>query len=74
MSTPRKEIGYCPECDARVRLKSPRVGQKVTCHNCDTELEIVDTSPLELDWAFEEGLDFDHVDYDNEKWSYDYDE
>ena len=75
MASPnKKEIGFCPECDSRIRLKSPRLGQKVSCHNCGTELEVVETSPLELDWAFEEGFDFDDDLYDDsEEYNYEID-
>jgi len=62
MSGPnKKEYGFCPDCDSRIKIKAPRLGQKVTCHACGTVLEVVDTSPLELDWAFDEGLDFDEL-------------
>lgn len=57
----KKEVGFCPDCDSRIKLKSPRLGQKVTCHTCGTVLEIIGTSPVELDWAFDEGLDFDEL-------------
>ncbi|HHH82204.1 MAG TPA: lysine biosynthesis protein LysW [Chloroflexi bacterium] len=54
--------GFCPECDAEVGLgKAPKLGQRVTCPSCGAYLEVVETSPIELDWAFEEDeeLDFD---------------
>lgn len=62
MTTPnKKEFSYCPDCDSRIKLKSPRLGQKVTCHACGTVLEVVNTSPLELDWTFDEGFEFDEL-------------
>lgn len=52
--TAKKEFGYCPECDSRIRLRSPRLGQRIQCRECGTALEVVDLTPLELDWAFED--------------------
>jgi lysine biosynthesis protein LysW len=65
----KSDVAYCPECDAKVSVKSPRIGQIVTCRHCDTRLEIVDLRPLELDWVFEDDFDemvFDFEDYDAE--------
>lgn len=64
----KSDVAYCPECDAKINVKSPKLGQIVTCRVCDTRLEVVDLKPLELDWVFEddyddlEDLDFDHDD------------
>ena len=38
------------------RRRPPR-GPFVTCHNCDSLLEVLRLSPLELEWAFEGPLD-----------------
>lgn len=66
MSSPnRKEITFCPECDSRIKLRSPRPGQKVTCHACGTALEVIELSPLELDWAFSD--DYDDFEYEDEQ-------
>lgn len=44
--------GYCPECDAGVRLNShPREGQQIKCRMCQTILEVVSIDPLELEMA-----------------------
>lgn len=62
--------GYCIECDTTLNLgKSPHKGQKVTCIKCGAVLEVVGTSPIELDWAFDEDFD-DDEDFD---FDYDYD-
>lgn len=60
--------GFCPECDTEVGLgKSPKLSQRVTCHNCGAFLEVVETSPIELDWAFEEeDEDDDFEDFDDD--------
>lgn len=71
------DVAYCPECDAKINVKSPKLGQIVTCRVCDTRLEVVDLKPLELDWAFEDDLDdLDDLDfdYDDEYETEDYEE
>jgi hypothetical protein len=36
-------------------MQSPvRIGQHVLCPNCDAELEVIDTNPVELDWVYED--------------------
>lgn len=45
----------CPSCGAQVSVKgTPKIGMKVTCKSCDTEVEIVWLDPLELDWPMDE--------------------
>ena len=53
----KSDVAYCPECDAKLNIKSPKLGQIVSCRVCDTRLEVVDLKPLELDWAFEDEFD-----------------
>ena len=68
----RSEVSFCPECVAKVSVKSPKLGQIAVCRVCDTRLEVVDLNPLELDWAFEDSDDdfFDdldlNLDYDDD--------
>ncbi len=55
----------CPDCEASIRLDlNTKVGQRLTCPHCGTELEVIDTSPLELDWAYDEP---DNL-WDSEDW------
>jgi lysine biosynthesis protein LysW len=57
--------GFCPECDAEVGLgNAPKLGQRVTCHSCGAFLEIIEMSPIELDWANEDD-DFEDMDDDD---------
>ena len=52
MTTEPKNIAFCPDCGAEVRLKKPPyIGQLITCRHCDSVLEVVNRFPLELDWA-----------------------
>lgn len=47
-----KNIGICPDCGSEVRFKKmPYLGQVVTCRRCDSSLEVVNRSPIELDIA-----------------------
>lgn len=65
MSNSIKVIGLCPDCNSEIRFrKSPHLGQIVTCHNCQTSLEVVRREPLELDWAFDDPFDDDEDEYD----------
>jgi hypothetical protein len=36
-----------------------RIGQKVICPNCDAELEVIETDPVELDWVYDDDSDED---------------
>ena len=43
------DIAVCPECDGPVNLGSKRkIGQKLTCRRCRSELVIAERRPLEL--------------------------
>ena len=65
MSNSIKVIGVCPDCNGEIRFrKSPHLGMLVTCHNCQTSLEIVRRDPLELDWAFDDPFDEDEDEED----------
>ena len=45
--------GQCPECDAPVLVACDLViGRQIRCSNCAAVLEIVEASPLKLDYAF----------------------
>ncbi len=67
-------MAYCPECDSRIRIQNKvRVGQHVTCHECEETLEIVNLKPLELTWAFEDLNSNDYKKYDDgDDYEFDY--
>jgi lysine biosynthesis protein LysW len=50
---------YCPDCDENIHLRSPKVGQKLFCPNCETEVEVISVDPLDLDWAYDSSYDED---------------
>jgi len=60
--THHNDVAYCPECDSKISIKSPKLGKIIACRACDTKLEVVDLNPLELDWAFEDSDDMDGMD------------
>jgi lysine biosynthesis protein LysW len=63
----------CPSCDARVDIgPDPKMGQRLKCHFCKTELEVVWLDPVELDWPIE--FEEDEIDYDDEYRYEDYDD
>lgn len=43
-------MAHCPECDAVIDMADDEVeeGEKLDCHECGAELEVVSTNPLEL--------------------------
>lgn len=56
---------YCPDCDEKIVLNNPRIGQKLFCPNCDTEVEVIGIDPLDLDWAYD--MSYDDDDWDDEE-------
>jgi alpha-aminoadipate carrier protein LysW len=54
----------CPDCGEKITLRGPiSVGQRVTCPECDADLEVIGTDPVELDWVYE---DSDYEDEDED--------
>lgn len=50
----------CPDCGEGIQLQGlARIGQKVICPNCDAELEVIETDPVELDWVYDDDSDED---------------
>lgn len=64
-------IAFCPDCEEPIRLNvRPEVGQRIGCRSCGAELEVIETSPLELDWAYDgpvDDWDEDEDDWDDEE-------
>ena len=58
------ETADCPDCGEKIALQGPiRIGRRVTCPNCEADLEIVETVPVELDWYYEEDTEEDDEDW-----------
>lgn len=46
---------YCPGCDTQIRFKRhPHKGQLIACPECEDMLEVIHTSPIKLEWAYED--------------------
>ena len=58
------DSAYCPDCDDRITLRNPKVGQKLFCPFCETELEVIRVDPLDFDWAYTSSYDEDWADED----------
>jgi alpha-aminoadipate carrier protein LysW len=55
---------FCPDCDKEITFNPhPRLGQKLTCPQCDVELEVISVDPPELDWAY----DWSEEDWEDEE-------
>ena len=44
---------HCPECDALVAMRAPRIGLVTRCRKCYTELEVVSPHPFEVDFPYQ---------------------
>jgi lysine biosynthesis protein LysW len=55
----------CPDCGEKVVVGAPvKLGQRVVCSNCQADLIVVETVPVELDWYYEEEPEEDEDDDD----------
>ncbi|HSF81757.1 MAG TPA: hypothetical protein VLA49_11015 [Anaerolineales bacterium] len=58
----------CPSCGYLINMGSnTKMGQRLKCPSCRTELEVTWLDPLELDWIYDD----DDEDYEDEE---DYDD
>jgi hypothetical protein len=70
-------IAFCPDCEEGISFRvKPKLGQRITCPSCDADLEIINVSPLELDWAYDEpDMEWeDEEDWEEEEWEEEDDE
>ena len=48
--------GCCLNCGKVLHLgKKPRKGQQISCYACGADLRVAQLSPIELDWALNDG-------------------
>ena len=60
---------YCPDCDGRISLSpSVKLGLKLVCPHCGTELEVISADPLEVDWFYDWTWDEDEVEVEEGHW------
>lgn len=56
----KSDSAKCPLCRENVHISSQmRVGSSILCPGCDAQLELVSLVPLELDWPFDDGYEYD---------------
>jgi hypothetical protein len=56
-------LATCPDCRQSIRVMGKVFwGRKVTCPNCDTQLRVIETTPVEF------GLDYEEWDVDEDDW------
>jgi hypothetical protein len=60
---------FCPDCDEEIDFSQvkPKIGLKFVCPHCETNLEVININPLQLDWDdstfFEDDFDSDDGDW-----------
>lgn len=63
----------CPECEEEVYIEAEsEQGDRVSCDECGSKLEVVGLDPFEVDLVSESESDYDEDDKDFD--SYDYDD
>lgn len=75
-STSQVLQGVCPGCGARLRFQELSLGELIVCGECQDQLEVVQLTPLKLDWAFvdlDEDDNWDDYD-DDDDWDDDDDD
>lgn len=56
----------CISCGTEIRFSAqPKMGEQVTCPDCDAALEVVWLDPVELDWPYDDD-DYDEDDYNDD--------
>jgi hypothetical protein len=64
-------VALCPSCEGQITVKaSAQVGDRVQCPHCYEDLEVIETQPIELDWAYDEDDWYE----DDEDWEYEEDD
>jgi lysine biosynthesis protein LysW len=52
------KVAECPDCGQEITLQGAvKIGRRVTCPHCKTDLEVVEAAPVELSWYYEESED-----------------
>lgn len=73
MKTEVKIAAECPSCGENVVFDiKPQLGQVIICRYCGEELEVIDLTPILLDFPIEDeeyDSEFDYEDdYDDDRW------
>lgn len=43
-------IAKCPECENKIPVNDPTIGQRIICQNCKNALKVIWLLPIELDF------------------------
>ena len=59
--TSKRTIAICPDCEEEIDFSrfTPKVGQKLACPYCETNLQVISVDPLEVDLDDSEFFDDD---------------
>jgi len=61
----KTNVALCPDCEEEISFNvTPKMGQKFSCPNCETPLEVVSLRPLEVDW--DDDSDFEQDSWDDD--------
>lgn len=67
LGTNDRPIVRCPLCDEKLKLPAKvRIGQLITCTGCESELEVIDTEPIQLEAPYDDVYADEYIDYDDE--------
>ena len=68
---PKKVAVECLSCDGDIHVRSnPKIGQTITCDNCDESFVIIDVNPLMVDWPNFDDDFYDGDDSDEDEYEY----
>ena len=75
-STRSALVAACPTCDTLIRFAvKPKLGQFVSCPECEDLSEVIQLSPIKLAWAEEDYDDeWEEDDYEDAEDDYDYED
>jgi lysine biosynthesis protein LysW len=74
-NTRRSIIAVCPGCQSEIFFyRNPKLGEFVTCPECGDLVEVVNLSPLTLDWSPDIDDDEWQDNWDDYDEDYDYDD
>lgn len=53
---------YCLDCECSIELnQNLGVGSIVNCSFCETQFQLVDVDPIELDWTYDGSLSYEEL-------------
>jgi hypothetical protein len=62
----------CLDCSTIMLIEDDLyIGLKLSCPECEADFEITDLSPVQLEWVYEDGYEYDDDDYDDDYDDYD---